>query len=107
MITVKFVATFPSQEAMDSMKNLAPETNQMIQLVQFWSTQHNVTTTPPQVDMVNHKITYSYSVPDQTTLDSIIAHANDNGIDVYGLSQSVREHVQALGGTYERIDEHS
>lgn len=105
MITIKFVASFPSSDAMDSMKNLSPETNQMIQLVQFWSTQHNVTIIPPQADTVNNKITYSYSVPDQATLDSIIAHANDNGIDVYQLSQSVKEHVEALGGTYERIYE--
>ena len=105
MITLKFIATFPNVSDLEMMRQRPPELIQMIQLVQFWATQHNITILPPQVDQELKKITYQFNIPDQETWDAVVAHSNDNGIDVFDLGAQTRQFVESLGGTFERVVE--
>lgn len=105
MITLKYIASFTSAQDLDKMAQRPPELLQMIQLVYFWATQHNIVVEPVIVDSENFKITYTFNIPDQTTWDNIIAHANDNGIDIFDLGDQTQAFVEANGGTFQRVVE--
>jgi len=105
MITLKFIATFPNPADIAKMADRPPELIQLVQLVHFWAQQHNVTILPPAVDAAAGRIVYEFSIPDQATWDNIVAHSNDNGIDVFDLGAQNRAFIESLGGTFERVVE--
>ncbi len=105
MISLKLIATFATPADMAKLADRPPELIQMIQLVKFWATQHNITILQPVMDNDLGKVVWEFQIPDQATWDDVLAHSNDNGIDVFDLGSQLRTFMESIGGTLERVVE--
>lgn len=105
MIKLKFIATFAQPEDLVKINDRPAELVQMIQLVKFWATQYGVTVLPPVTDQAAGTIVWEFDIPDQATWDNILAHANDNSIDIFDLGAGLRTFMESIGGTFERVVE--
>jgi hypothetical protein len=105
MIKLQYITQFDTPEKMAQLRGgmIPTETVQLIQLVQFWASQHGVTIIPSEVSEDQCTKVDTFMIPTQDIADQLTKHSLENGIDLSNIFASMKQHVEALGGTFTKV----
>jgi hypothetical protein len=98
MIKIRFTLDFKEPNGLDKEAQLQHNVAfQLMKLSQFWTSLYNITIDRTFNDdrSIKH---VEYSIPSAETQDEFLAHALDNGVDIYDLFQQYKAAVETLGG---------
>ena len=106
MIKLRFITTMPEPNQFETLRTSYPgEAMQLFQLVTFWATNYGVRMLPIEISEDGRTKTDTFLIPDDSTRDAVLTHAQDNGVTPLEIFDTMKAHVEAMGGTLERVEE--